>query len=420
MGRNAGWLSAKQIEVLAWIQNGCPSGDPEVHAGRRIVARSLHRRGLITIKGRGESWTASITKAGLAWQAAHPEADLGDAQVDDLIERVQAANGRLELPGSRDVEASYKDLVRMSNRSPNRPRGWWLELRNAGHWAEPRHEVILVRHFEDLVDLVPVPVPRHVARYHPTVKAFLSEKKWHEVSTAHRERAAHILQAIADEATRRRLAVLSAEQANSVVKGHQYQTIRASRLALRSAAGVYAIRIKEQSTGPGNLELVVYGPGASYDGDRYRDTKTISVEDRLPHVFRALEIYRLRAELREQEREREAAERRQRWEAAMEDARLRYEEHVRWDAFERRSSGWRAVGSHREFLAAARSALDGYQGQERGAIVAQLDFAERRLDQLDATCDLELLLPKIPDPKPDDLKPFLRGWSPYGPDSSPW
>jgi hypothetical protein len=418
MGRNAAWLSEKQVGVLDWIKDGCPSVDPEVDYGRRITARALHRRGLVTIKGSGASWTASITKPGLAWQEAHP-AKLGDAQVDDLIGRVQAAGGRLGLPGGRDVETANKELVRISDRSPTRPKGWRLKLYNAGSWAEPRYEVVLVRHFDDLVEAVPVPVPRHVTRYHPTIRAFVSEKKSHEeVSKAYLDRAARIFQAIADEAPRRGITVLTAEQARSVVDRHQYQTIRGCRLALRSSEDVYAIRIKELSASPGNLELVVYGPGASYNGDRYRDTKTISVEDRLPQLFRALEIYRLRAELRVHEREREAAERRRRWEAAMAEARVRQDERARWDAFEQSSSDWHAVNRHREFLAAARDALVMYQGQEREGIVAQLAFAELRLDQLDPIGNPERILPEIRDPKPDDLKPYLHGWSPYGPDSS--
>ncbi len=205
-----------------------------------------------------------------------------------------------------------------------------------------------------------------------------------------------------------------------MVERHQYQTIGGSRLAVRTAAGVYAIRIKELSGNPVRLELVVYGPGASYNGDRYRDTKTISVEDRLPHLFQALEIYKLRAELHQQERDREDEERRQRWEVAMAEARVRYDEHVRWDAFERRSDDWHAVKRHREFLAAARVALGRYRGLACEDVVAQLDFAERRLDQLDPTGDLDVILSKIPDPKPDDLKKYLHGWSPHGPDLSAW
>ena len=137
MGRNAEWLSEKQVEILEWIKDGCPSSGLEDDSGRRITARALQRRGLITVKGHGASWAASITKAGLAWQASHPEAKLGDAQVDELIPRVLAADGRLELPEGRDVETTHKELVRMSDHSPSRPTGWRLELAQTWHGHEP-------------------------------------------------------------------------------------------------------------------------------------------------------------------------------------------------------------------------------------------------------------------------------------------
>lgn len=446
MGRNAEWLSEKQVEILEWIKDGCPSSGLEDDSGRRITARALQRRGLITVKGHGASWAASITKAGLAWQASHPEAKLGDAQVDELIQRVLAADGRLELPEGRDVETTHKELVRMSDHSPSRPTGWRLELRTTGRWDDPRHEVALVRHFEDLVEALPVPVPGHVARYHPTVKAFLADRDWQSVSKEHLDRAAHILQAIVDEATRRGIVVVSAEQAKSGADRYQARALDRCRLALRSPAGVYGVRIQEVS-GPadekvdprrryqrrtraawldarysefvstGTLELIVDGPGTKYDGDRYRDAKTISVEDKLPRVFRAIEVHRLQAEWRDQEREREAAERRRRWETAMAEARDRYVEQVRWDRFVQRSRDWRAVTRHREFLAVAKSAVDGYQGPARDDLLAHLDFAERRLDDIDPIGHVELILPEVPEPKPDDLKPYLGGWSPHGPES---
>ena len=55
-----------------------------------------------------------------------------------------------------------------------------------------------------------------------------------------------------------------------------------------------------------------------------------------------------------------------------------------------------------------------------GALAAHLDFAERRLDGLDPVADPSRLVPHVPTPKADDLKPFLDGWSPHGPDSSRW
>ena len=154
----------------------------------------------------------------------------------------------------------------------------------------------------------------------------------------------------------------------------------------------------------------------TYGGYRIRDSSTLPVEERLPRIFRRIEIHRLEDEVRTQERGREAAERRRRWETAMAEARARYTEQVRWDAFVHRSGDWEAVRRHREFLAAAREAVGGIDGPSRTEVLEQLAFAERRLVELDPLLHPDLVVPEIPDPGPDDLKPYLDGWSPHGPD----
>ena len=222
-----------------------------------------------------------------------------------------------------------------------------------------------------------------------------------------------------------------------------------AHLVLRAAAGLYSVRIRELSApsdqrveprpwgrrsnraawldrrdtefvSTGELEIVVEGPGMGYSGDRFRDSTTITLEERLPRIFRKIEIHRLEAELREQERELEAADRRRRWETAMTEARARYDKKARWDAFAQRSNDWDALRRHREFLAAARDAVSRVEGPERSDLEAHLDFAERRLDELDPVKNPDRLLAVIPEPKPDDLKPYLRGWSPHGPDAAGW
>lgn len=214
MGTNAASLTEKQVAVLKWIKDGCSSSDVEDDYGRRITARALHRRGLVVIKGRGASWTASISKVGRAWLDAQPKAaPADDAQVDNLIQRVLAADGALEIDGSDNGKLAHDELVRMSDHSPNRPRGWRLKVHNAGSYVSPRYEVVLVRHFEDLVDPMPVPVPGRVTQYHPAVKAYLADTDSQLVSKEYLGRAARILQAIADEAPRRGLSVLTAQQA---------------------------------------------------------------------------------------------------------------------------------------------------------------------------------------------------------------
>ncbi|MEV6829270.1 hypothetical protein [Amycolatopsis sp. NPDC051102] len=57
-------LNAAQREVLAWVRDGCAAGLYEDWS-HRLVARALHNRGLLVVKGHGPSWVASITEEGV-------------------------------------------------------------------------------------------------------------------------------------------------------------------------------------------------------------------------------------------------------------------------------------------------------------------------------------------------------------------
>ena len=211
MGRNPGWLSAKQIEVLQWVRDGCPTDDDTAGHERRITARALERRGLITIKGRGPSWAASITDAGRSRLAAASRQPT-EAEVDALVRRVVAADGPVVFPYALEAHVRLKQLVEMSKPSPARPKGWKLEVRTTGPRDAERSEIALVRYFEELVEQVPVPVPGRVSAYHPAVKAYLADRDRQLVSREHVTRAARILQAIADEAPLRDLSVSTSKQ----------------------------------------------------------------------------------------------------------------------------------------------------------------------------------------------------------------
>lgn len=453
MGRNADALSEKQVATLEWIRDGCPAVDTETEVSRKISAASLKGRGLATVKGVGATWKASITSAGRAWLERHPTA-VADAVggSEGLIARVLAADGRLAIGGDDETRFAYEELVRLGRHAASRPRGWRLEVKNAGSWSHPAYEVVLVRHFEDLVDECPVPVPERVARYHPAVRAYLDDRDWLAVSREHVPRAGRILQAIADEAPRRDAEVVSPRSSGlpPVVDAYGRRETGRSCLTLRAPAGTYAVRIQEVSApsktpvprrpwgqrstraawldnrqfefvSTGALELIVEGPGMGYSGGyRIRDSATMTLEERLPRVFRRMELHRLEAEHEAQERERAAAERRRRWEAAMAAAKSKYDEQARWEAFEASSEAWHAIARHRAFLAAAREAAAAVDGPHRDELLAHLDFAERRLDAADPLRNPHRLLPQIREPKPDDLKPYLDGWSPHGPDGLRW
>lgn len=166
----------------------------------------------------------------------------------------------------------------------------------------------------------------------------------------------------------------------------------------------------------GKLELIVQGPGAPYDGAHYRDTQTLTVESKLPELFRAIEIHKLRADWDEQERQRKQAERRLRWEAAMNEAKVDFTRQARWEHFKECSRTWHQITQHRAFLAAARAAAAAHQGSERPTLIDQLDVAAATLEALDPIIHAELMIPAIAEPTLKDLEPFLHDWSPLGPD----
>ncbi len=320
---------------------------------------------------------------------------------------------------------------------------------STGQWGSGPKAIVFTEHFDDLVDARPVPVPERVTKYHPAVKAYVADKDWHFVSGGHVPRAARILQAIATEAAARGIDATTPATASQGLDAYEARSLNGCHLALRTPAGVYGIKIKEiaatgaskvdpmrwrerqklpawirqrgrEFIGTGRLELVVDGRWCRYNGDHYRDAKTVSVEDKLPEVFRSFEIHKLRADWQAQEQERKEIERRRRWEAAMAVAKERYAEHARWEHFKDCSREWQKINQHRRFLAAAREAVERYDGDDRDAILRHLDEAERNLDVLDPILQPTRIAPTLPEPKPEDLKPFLQGWSPHGPDGRLW
>ena len=101
-------------------------------------------------------------------------------------------------------------------------------------------------------------------------------------------------------------------------------------------------------------------------------------------------------------------------------ARARYDEQARWEAFKAASTAWDSIARHRAFLVAAREAAGALDDRRRGELLEHLDFAERRLDRADPLADPSRLLPRVREPKPDDLKPYLGGLNPHGPDEGRW
>lgn len=441
VAKNPRQLTKKQLEILVWIRDGCPPGVYEQGYTHRIIARALVNRGLVTISGHGDSWEANITAAGITWLDSPPAEVLPESsEADQLLQQVLDAGGVLEVSVTDRNDKTYDRLVRMSMKSASRPFGKRLEISAIDGWYSNRRRIALAEYFEDRTKAHPVPVPGRVHEYHPAVKAYLGDKEWHFVTQPYLNRAARILQAIAAEAERRSLNVVTPSAAVKKLDEYKAREIARTHLAIVTPSGIYGIKVKEipdkggQKLKPrywnepkrlpawldsrgwefistGRLELRVFGPMAAYGGDAYRDAKSKRLEDMLPEVFRSFDIYALKIEARERVRELEEERKQRHWEQAIEAAKVNFAADFRWRELQRQAADWRRAHELHDYIAAMRDTVAAETPSE--STTRWLGWAESAVKGLDPLAELSSLEPNIPHPTTEQLKPFLGGLSPY-------
>lgn len=63
MVRRYGPLSELQVEILRWVEQGCPARD-DTTASYKTTVYALANRGLVTVDRRRRAWSATMTEAG--------------------------------------------------------------------------------------------------------------------------------------------------------------------------------------------------------------------------------------------------------------------------------------------------------------------------------------------------------------------
>lgn len=437
-------LNQKQVDVLGWIRDGCPDGVYTEGWEHRIVARALERRGLVSVGGRGPTWVASITTAGRARLDSPPtevEVVPEDSEADRLIADVIEAGGTLNVNAADADARPWDKLVRLSLKSTKRPHGKKLTITRIGGWYSKEQRISFTERFEDYVTTTPVAVPERVGKYHPIVRQYLADKQWQYVSKEHLPRAGRILQAVAAEAERRGMRVIEPSKAKKNQGQPQYKRVT-GHLWLKTAQGEYSIEIREipgkggakrgyygdypKSTprwinqrqtefiSTGRFELILDGPRTPYQGEHFRDSRSTTVEDKLPDLFARLDTYALEAEWAEQERIREKAERQRQWEAAMIKAKADFARTVRWEHFTNLAKSSENLRRYREFLASATEAASALPDEAQAIATEYLSEMRLIVDGLDPMATPSLIVPEVPESTPEQLKPFLGRWSPHG------
>lgn len=237
-----------------------------------------------------------------------------------------------------------------------------------------------------------------------------------------RPRARHILHALCQAAEAKNYTVSNPEtgSADSLVI-----TIGDSSFPLSFHEGSYEVpdpsgkkyawqRVTARTTRPSHeLELSLEHTYAhrgrrSHWGDRQR----WRLEDKLPALFREI-AHRAHTEYeRQQTQQRKEQETRQRWLTAMQQARTALLEDHRRKALHTQVQAWQeatAIRAYCDALEDHHATLSGAEATRAWATWAR-DYADR-IDPVPQN-------PGTPEPPaitPEDLRPYLRGWSPYEP-----
>jgi hypothetical protein len=452
-------LNEVQVGVLRWISEGCPDNGVD-GAPARISAGALRNRGLVRTSGRGPTWKATITAAGKEYlqQLDGPKPPLprqpNVSVTQQLVDEVAAAGGSLRVPRKHWNDRNGVDYERRAQLAESYgkvPSGSRLLIKRVsaeelmielvtGEAAATRGDG------EPSLALAPVPVPTRLTKYHSVAREFRGRTNLHEMSRKALPRALRIVQALAAEAERRGYGLACVRVREDSYGRTEWKPAQDGQLVFAINGHELKVRIWEKGSGqrgpyehqmmrwkadreqPFRLmqfverpkpydsgatgELNVEALGMAYGRQKaWGDRSRWKLEDRLPNLLRELELQAVEAEERRLAREREQAERQRQWEAAMEDAKRQLIADHQLEVLRNRVRAWEEAEAIRAYCAAV-------EARHGAAAVAADPGAAEWLALARDHADRAQQLPRMPghpEITHDRLRPYLGGWSPYGP-----
>jgi len=466
-------LNDLQLAVLRRIG----AGDDPVTARNPELARTVYAlrdRRLVTTPRTDGVWVAHITDAGRFYleHGRHPglpapssatptpatslrtntagQAHGGEdllALGQELITRVQDNGGTLRIDDpDADTRAAYRRVIHAVKQHGLVPAGFQLRHtgRNAGdliiQLADDAHldETEWNRIRLGVRDRVSeAPALTRLLRDNPGVL---------DVSDPVLPRALEIVEALAEHARRRGhklamsrkkkhqgLYLLVGEHRCTVTVTEEHDQVPRDPAAGATAARkVYAWqRVPQEFDAVASGRLRVQLPESPHGRrDHWSDDGRSRLENKLLEVIKEVEHRTAAAEQAHRERqrehelwlaeqEREKAEKRARWEAAMQQARTRAVDAHRQATFGEALHRWQAATDIRAFCDALEQAATAEQtGGDAGELPAWIAWGRDAADSLDPTRNPAPLAQAGFDrpPLPDELRPYLGEWSPHRPE----
>lgn len=208
-------LTVRQVEVLQWVADGCPAGVWRDFT-YKTTAYALAARGLLSVVRRRHQWSATLTDDGRFYlqhgrypsapdPAGHPPTSETGSAADDfaahLLAQLTQGAGQIIVRSPSDRErASYRRAIHLLITGHRLPEGFVLRHTRRDHGD------LTIRLTPRAADPRPAPpqvsVPPSTAAVSPEVRALASRVRL-AVTEPTRERAARILQAIAEQCAAR-------------------------------------------------------------------------------------------------------------------------------------------------------------------------------------------------------------------------
>lgn len=347
--RKDGPLSVRQVQVLQWVNDGCPDGVWRDYT-YKTTAYALAARGLISVDRRRGRWSAQITEDG-SFYLAHgrypsdtrspvarsDRAETGSA-LDDLAEKVLAeltsGDGTLTVASPSERErAQYRRVIHRLITGRQIPEG--LVLRHTGR----DHGDLTIRLIGESEEAHPEPAPEVVVP--STMSAVTNEVRTLAAETqmalteASMDRALRILQAIANECAKRgwtlereptddrRFRVNTNECHFELALSEELVDREVADEEQLSAAKYpwQRIPLKQRKVGSGRLTLLL---GQYWQRKSWSDRRRWTLDDKLGAVFVELERRVAEAAQQRQLRQDDLRRRQRAWDAAMIEAQQAY------------------------------------------------------------------------------------------------
>lgn len=469
-------LKATQLKVLIWVRDGAPDG---VYDGydHRIVARALHNRGLIKVKGHGKQWQASITEDGTYYiehgdypPQAEPRAanaktppptkrsSSDSAPKPALAPRkpatrkqgptaammtalLSAQDNRIEI--EYDEHRRYEQLAKTAERFKKIPEG--MQVTVESNWRERTAYVLLhpLPEWRTRV-LDAVPVPESLRGASDIVKKLKTREDF-DISGSPKNRALRLAQALVTEAE---LRGYKAKLINPPPKDHWGYVQKRDRNQghimfilgpdeyrlsfLQGTKSVEHVPSKSEvvSAAKGGwvpkwdvvpteqLSIRIETHGVSFWGSEWKDKPDRPLEDALAQVLQELELRHSAEERKREAEERARIERKRQWKIAREKAVQDLVDSHRGEKLTGQARRWRKAAEIRKYADAVEDRA--FQEPDADTRREALEWAQWARDYADRTDPLlrHLSLPEAPEFTEKALQPFMGGWSAYGPEST--